>query len=100
MKFYRYEHDLYLYTFSLIKETPSGYWITNNKLDGKSWISKHSRKRFAYPTKEEALESFKARKRRQIKIVSAQLRSAERNLQLAEGTIKRSNIGFPFDEEY
>ena len=40
-------------------------------------MSKTSRKRFAYPTKEQAKESFAARKRRQIVILKFQLRNAE-----------------------
>ena len=55
-----------------MKETPKGYWIEGNK-----WISNYARKRSAYPTKEEAWESFKCRKERQVSILKMQLRIAE-----------------------
>ncbi len=40
--------------------------------ENKYWVSKTSRKRFAYPTQMEAIESFIARKQRQIKILTKQ----------------------------
>lgn len=98
--FYRYEDLLegwnYLfnipkvkiveYTYSLIKETPKGYWITNNSLlfkninFGKRWISKTAKKRYAYPTKEEAINGFIARKNRQVTILSRKLEQAKQAL--------------------
>lgn len=98
MKFYRYEEYLVypgqlrisLKIFYLIKETPCGYWIgkSNNEFtqfhERKRWVSKTSRKRFAYPTKQEAAESFKARKKRQIQILGAQLDVARRALAKAD----------------
>ena len=101
-KFYRYEDyltnwDYYhnrakvsvrLVTLFLIKETLKGYWISPNEnfkdtefqsLWGKKkWVSKTSQKRYAYPTKEEAKEGFKARKNRQITILSRRLDQAKR----------------------
>jgi hypothetical protein len=81
MEFFRYtdSQDAYGYThielslYVLFRETPCGYWIIpkwansdHTKEKYKRWISKDSKKRFAYPTKEEALQSFKFRKQRQI----------------------------------
>ena len=92
MEFYRYEEyysgDFYtvkvrLITLNLHKETPQGYWIgwgryAPDYLRGNSrWVSKTGRKRYAYPTKEEAMTSFLARKEKQVKILKAQLRKAE-----------------------
>ena len=88
-EFYRYmdTHDRFgchidLTVFRMLRETECGYWIISDHFkryekpwpDGivrmaersKRWISKTSRKRFAYPTKEEALNNFKKRKERQI----------------------------------
>ncbi|WP_126223328.1 hypothetical protein [Burkholderia ambifaria] len=42
-----------------------------------------SRKRFAHETLEQALESFKARRQRQISILKARLAAAEEELTLA-----------------
>lgn len=41
-------------------------------------------KRWAYPTREAALDSFTARKRRQIKILEGQLHRARQALRVAE----------------
>lgn len=55
--------------FRTVSETPCGYWITdlNNGYGrfSKRWVSKTTRKRFAYPTIEEAKNSYIIRKRRQ-----------------------------------
>lgn len=94
MQFYRYENyqtydgtRIMERTFNLIRETPCGYWISEGgwNISGKhKWVSKTSRKRFAYPSKEEALTSFKARKHRQTEILRAQLSNAEYALDLAD----------------
>lgn len=73
--------------WKVIKETPKGYWI--NRMSGiwwggKRWVSKTSRKRFAYPTKEEALESFLIRKKAHIKHLKRNLTNAEKALELAK----------------
>ncbi len=51
--------------YDLFKETPKGYWIKEKQFpnffsykDTKKWISKTSRKRYAYPTKKEACDSY------------------------------------------
>ena len=87
-KFYRY-HDYPSFSHSgrrvelevwiSIKETPCGHWIIpadsvsysyDNVLDDtayidevKKWVGNNGRKRFAYPTKDEALKGFIARKK-------------------------------------
>lgn len=98
MKFYRYEAVQYATTdydgelkspdlpcprlecreFQLKKETPKGYWIGWEWDDFLyKWVSKTSVKRFAYPTKEEALTNFIERKNRQIEILEYQINSAK-----------------------
>jgi hypothetical protein len=92
-KFYRYSdmHNnsgahIELSEFVLLRETPCGYWITSNWYErlpkpwppgiersaerSKKWISKTSRKKYAYETKQEALKSFKHRKERQINLAN------------------------------
>ena len=79
LKFYRYEEWCYSssawdrdvkileLSYNAIKKTPKGYWLD---VDGdEKWVSDSARKRFAYPTKEEAFQSFIYRKKRQIKIL-------------------------------
>ena len=97
-KFYRYEAVQYasmgtdgeyvspkipnpkveLRTYNLLKETAKGYWIGYGSLgheklksQGK-WVSKTATKRFAYPTKKEALYNFIKRNERRIKILKYQ----------------------------
>ena len=76
MQFYRYDWDLVLRVFNLVKETQCGYWI-EIELGKNKWVSKTSVKRFAYPTKREALNSFIARKKRQTELLRYQLKDAE-----------------------
>lgn len=73
---YRYESSsfashnlsLYLCEFHITKETPKGWWISNDGYgwDKPKWVAKEGIKRFAYPTKELALESFLKRKAKMI----------------------------------
>jgi hypothetical protein len=106
-EFYRYESVRYaeneyasylkveLRTYNLHKETPKGYWIgygngqyeSGQKWNLKSqsiWISKTSKKRFAYPTKEEAIHGFIARTQRRANILSSQLYVCNTALNLAK----------------
>jgi hypothetical protein len=100
--FYRYDQIDYEYetalresTFSLIKETRCGWWILQTHVLGeyaaictKRWVSKTACKRFAYPTKKEALVNFIARKRRQISMLNYQLDRAGQAWELAETKLK------------
>lgn len=64
--------------YRLDRVTPKGYWIkalrwsSNGKQ--KVWISKTGKKRHAYPTRKEALESFLIRARHRKNHLTAQLR--------------------------
>jgi len=73
--------------FNLIKETNCGYWI-QREMGDKKWVSKTSRKRYAYPSKEEALKGFVARKFRQISILTAQLGNAKSAMAIGENLLK------------
>ena len=81
--FYRYTDcdslgNLRYSVYKLDKETDKGYWIEGHSY--RKWISKTSRKKFAYPSKEDALKSFKLRKQSQIQIITKQLEGAKRAL--------------------
>jgi hypothetical protein len=81
--------------FKVIKETPCGYWIKLfDCFDDKKWVSKTGKKRYAYPTEEEALTSFKARKRRQIEILESQLTRARVALQAVRSETGRGREWF------
>jgi len=84
LKLYRY-YD-YIYSdigivkkeYAIIKETPKGYWIKLSIWnDDKKWVSKTALKRFAYPTKKEALISYKFRKLRQVELLTNTLAHAQ-----------------------
>jgi hypothetical protein len=89
---YRYvnmQDVVLLETHYVAKRTPKGAWITD-KFDfrKKRFVLDTGRKRFAYPTKEEAKESFLARKRRQLFILKAQVE----NVELAVLALKEDRI--------
>jgi len=60
---------------NLLKETPKGFWIGYGHTDVGSirsqgrWVSKTSTKRYAYLTKEEAMENFIKRTQKRINIL-------------------------------
>jgi len=92
MKLYRYERDsgyqylsklkLNLWEYEIITETPKGYWV--QEWGVKHWVSKTGKKRYAYPTPEEALVNFIARTKHCIKILNARRKTAEDHLFVAE----------------
>jgi hypothetical protein len=114
MEFYRYEAIVYaeidhdgefvspriripkikLSTYNLHKETPKGYWIgyghyAPNMLRGNSrWVSKTAKKRYAYPTKKEALQNYIKRTERRIRILKSQLEECEFGLMNAKALQK------------
>ena len=96
---------LYLTTYKLIRKTPCGYWIkeikkhapfllkpneeliiskTSPLKPNERWVSSTSKKRIAYPTKKEAIESYIARKERQLSILKYQIGRAQEGLIAAE----------------
>ena len=109
MKFYRYEARVYaeidcdgefcspairipkleLHEYDLLKETPKGYWIGYggfgfSSLCWKKWVSKTAKKRYAYPSKEEAMTNYIKRTERRIKILKSQLEECKHGLRVAK----------------
>jgi hypothetical protein len=76
--------------YEIIKETPKGYWIKyfsssrEFPVNDKKWVSNNARNRFAFPSKEEALVNFEARKKRQIEILGTRLKKAKEALGFVE----------------
>lgn len=95
--YYTVGPELKLLTFRVIKHTPQGAWIEPwfgemFTLRGeKRWVSNYARKRYALPTKQEALHSFCCRKQRQISIYEARADTAKRALRLAEREMEGLN---------
>lgn len=97
-KLYRYEICSYLegkssvelFEFEVTRETEKSYICEELKDCGRrTSISKTSKRKYAYPDKESALESLKLRKLRQLEILSNQLRMCNlSNDFLKEKTVK------------
>jgi hypothetical protein len=96
LMFYRYEitylessSTLYLRQYRLVKETPKGYWI-EAYFEGfspsglKYWVSKTSKKRLAYPTKEEALNGFILRTQKRVNILFSLVKHCKNSLEIAK----------------
>jgi hypothetical protein len=66
--------------FKVLSKTEHGVWI--DVYGNKRFVNLDARKRYACPTVQEALESFQARKKRQIRILTRQLKQAEAALTL------------------
>lgn len=84
--------SLVLHTYKALKETPKGYWINygilNKNTDRGKWVSKTAKKRFAYPTKEDALNNFITRTKKRIKILKYQTTSCIISVSKAESILK------------
>lgn len=83
---------LSIYRYRVVRHTPKGVWL--DVAVGERWVRKEGHKRFACPTAIEAIESFRARKNRQIKILHAQLRDASESLYLL-GSLTEAQINGP-----
>lgn len=68
-----------LRSYQIQRVTPKGVWLSRY-FGAPRFVRLSARKRFAYPTPEEALESFMARKTRQLSILRAQAEKVERAL--------------------
>lgn len=107
MQFYRYEEQaeedslappkLLCYEYSLEKETSCGYWIVPQVgvhcRMRRRWVSKTARKRYAYPSKAEALTALIARKRRQKTICEYQIDLAIATIIVAEKELLKLEAG-------
>lgn len=77
--------EVRLRAIPVLKVTPKGVWLACSTLySEKRFVRREARKRFACPTKEEAMESFIARKNRQRQIYSARVRHINEVLNLVE----------------
>lgn len=67
----------------VVRTTPSGVFV--DKGYGEHvFINKRWNKQYAHPTKEEALQSFIARRKRWLRLLKRDLERAERELKFAE----------------
>jgi hypothetical protein len=69
--------------YPVLRHTPKGVWLEHAGRYGQHrFVLRVANKRWACPTKEEAMESFRARKQRQAKILRAQLAHVKEALAL------------------
>lgn len=80
-------------TYDVTCTTPKGWWIWGKT----KWVGSGSGKRFAHPTKEQALEAYKHRKLSFIRHATARLRDAKKGLRLYD---KATNFSRPGSEKY
>lgn len=96
---YRYQESYYsentvmlvLSTFRVLRTTPCGAWVENYGRE--RFVLLTARKKFACATQEEALASFRARKRRQISILRARLAAARAALRLEPNGARQDIFG-------
>jgi hypothetical protein len=77
--------------YTVFKHTPCGCWIIMPSGQKSKWVSAKSKKRYAYPTKTEAMEGYKHKKISQISILEEQLENAKNYLKEAEEYLEREN---------
>ena len=65
--------ETYCYRYKIIRGTPCGVWIQHGQ--SRKFVLLDASKKFACETVESAIESFKARKARQLRIMEARIRS-------------------------
>lgn len=69
--------------YPLVRRTPKGVWIDD--YGHERFVLLSARRKFACETKEDAMESFIARKRRQLEIYNARAERAKRAIRIARG---------------
>lgn len=103
---YRYERDFNIfgvtpdYSIALVecevlRPTKEGYWIKRPYSRKERWVSKTTTKRYAYPTKAEAYQSFVIRAKHAVKHCEHNLTTANKFLKLVEN----SPVNGPVQEE-
>jgi hypothetical protein len=73
--------------FCIMKRTPKGAWI--DAWGEKKFVNLTARKQYACETLDAAKQSYLARKKRQVRILSSRLSSAESAIRLIESDIYR-----------
>lgn len=74
----------------VVRLTPKGAWVRDFSVDrGERFVRREGKKRYACPTREEALESFMARKQRQEGILRARADDAHMAHGLAKHELEK-----------
>ena len=85
--------ELYVVKLPILRMTPCGYWV-REKPDStqRKFVLKVARKRYAYPTIREAVESFIARKHKERSLVATRLLGIDTLLAEAEGKLRTNTL--------
>lgn len=79
---------LRLHKYEVDRETPCGYWLKDKRfINGvikERWVSNNSMKRWAYPTKQEALVNFTKRTKKRMMYLNISLRVCKKAMVEAE----------------
>jgi hypothetical protein len=73
-----------LQEYDVVKETDKGYWINLCFGIHKKWVSKDGKRRFAYPTKYQAMQNFIKRTEKRIHYLETDLYDCQVSLQSAK----------------
>ena len=93
MKLYRYSvtssrhgaiPHVELQSYDVKKETNKGYWISLYWGSDKKWVSKDGLRRFAFPTKYQAMQNFIKRTEKRVKYLEIDLQACQVGLQSAK----------------
>jgi hypothetical protein len=77
--YFRMETPTWICEFTVVRKTPQGVWI--ELWEGKRrFILNSAKKRWALPSREEAVESYIWRRRKQISILQKRLQMAQEEL--------------------
>jgi hypothetical protein len=68
--------------YPVLRHTERGVWLENWGDSPHRFVLRDARKRFACPTREEAWESFRARKEKQLRLLTAQIAHVRRVLEM------------------
>lgn len=112
MKLYRFYSDyaseynsagIRLVEYAVFRESESNYWIevpySTDKRKFKI-VGKYGRRRFAFPTIEEALENYKLRTERYLRILRGSAESVERCLSLLPKINLKKNIVNIYENDF
>lgn len=86
--------EVHLREFKVLKRTPKGVWLVLNyngyvTSDYRRFVLLDARKQYACPTKEKAIQSFIARKNRQISIYEHRVFRAKKALNIVKAELQK-----------
>ena len=80
--------------YPVVRRTPAGAWISEGPWSAERdrWVGLGRRKRYACETAKEALTSLLTRRRRQIRVLNAQIERAEREMGAVREMLERGGL--------